>query len=80
MATHSSILAWESHGQGSLAGYSPWGYQELDTTELLTDTYSVEEVHPIPQAPQPHWPIAGVCLDKVVPSLSPAWQEPAASE
>ena len=23
MATHSSILAWESHGQSSLAGYSP---------------------------------------------------------
>ena len=24
MATHSSILAWEFHGQRSLAGYSPW--------------------------------------------------------
>ena len=24
MATHSSILAGESHGQRSLAGYSPW--------------------------------------------------------
>ena len=23
MATHSSILAWESHGQRSLAGYHP---------------------------------------------------------
>ena len=23
IATHSSILAWESHGQRSLAGYSP---------------------------------------------------------
>ena len=23
-ATHSSILAWEIHGQRSLAGYSPW--------------------------------------------------------
>ena len=23
--THSSILAWESHAQRSLAGYSPWG-------------------------------------------------------
>ena len=23
MATHSSILAWESHGQRSLAGYNP---------------------------------------------------------
>ena len=24
MATHSSILAGKSHGQKSLAGYSPW--------------------------------------------------------
>ena len=36
MATHSSILAWESHGQRSLAGYSPWGPKELDTTERLS--------------------------------------------
>ena len=46
-ATHSSILAWrmpwpeeatvfwpgEFHGQRSLAGYSPWGWKESDTTE-----------------------------------------------
>ena len=32
MATHSSILPGESHGQGSLVGYSPWGHRELDTT------------------------------------------------
>ena len=25
MATHSSILPGESHGQRSLAGYGPWG-------------------------------------------------------
>ena len=33
MATHSSTPAWESHGQRSLVGYSPWGCKELDTTE-----------------------------------------------
>ena len=33
MATHSSIFAWTIHGQKSLAGYSPWGSKELDTTE-----------------------------------------------
>ena len=27
MAIHSSILAWEIHGQRSLAGYSPWGHK-----------------------------------------------------
>ena len=26
-----SILAWETHGQRSLAGYSPWGCKESDT-------------------------------------------------
>ena len=25
IATHSSILAWEIHGQRSLMSYSPWG-------------------------------------------------------
>ena len=33
MATHCSVLAGKSHGQKSLAGYSPWGRKELDTTE-----------------------------------------------
>ena len=28
----------ESHGQRSLAGYSPWGRKELDMTEQLTHT------------------------------------------
>ena len=31
--THSSILSGKSHGQRSLAGYSPWGRKESDTTE-----------------------------------------------
>ena len=29
MATHSSILPGESHGQRSLEGYSPWGLQRV---------------------------------------------------
>ena len=33
MPTHPSILAWKSHGQRSLAGYSPWGRKVSDTTE-----------------------------------------------
>ena len=28
MATSSSILAWNSRGQRSLVGYSPWGCKE----------------------------------------------------
>ena len=34
VATHSST--GESHGQRSLAGYSPWGCKESNTTELLS--------------------------------------------
>ena len=33
MATHSNICAGKFHGQRSLAGYSPWGLNELDTAE-----------------------------------------------
>ena len=33
MATYSSILPGKSHGQRSLAGYSPWGLQDLDMTK-----------------------------------------------
>ena len=32
-ATHSSILAWKSHGQRCLTGYSPWGHREADMTQ-----------------------------------------------
>ena len=34
MATHSSILAGDSHGQRSLGGYSPWGCKDSDKTEV----------------------------------------------
>ena len=30
------FLPGESHGQRSLAGYSPWGHKESDTTEQLS--------------------------------------------
>ena len=33
MATHSSVLAGESQGRGSLVGFCLWGYTESDTTE-----------------------------------------------
>ena len=33
------FLPGESHGQRSLVGYSPWGYEESDTTEH-TQTYT----------------------------------------
>ena len=41
VATHSSILTGEFRGQKSLAGYSPWGHKESDTTEWLTLSLSI---------------------------------------
>ena len=46
MATRSSILAGESHGQRKLVSYSPWGHKESDLTEQLTHTHTNTE-HPI---------------------------------
>ena len=43
MATHSSILAWRIPGtERSLAGYSPWGCKESNTTEKLTLSLSTQ--------------------------------------
>ena len=39
MATHSSFLPREFHGQRNLVGYSPWGHKESDTTEYLRLTF-----------------------------------------
>ena len=35
------FLLGESHGQRSLAGYSPWGHEELDATEATQNTHAV---------------------------------------
>ena len=35
MATHCSYSCLKSHGQRRLAGYSPWGCKERDTTENI---------------------------------------------
>ena len=41
MATCSSVAAWKLHEQRSLAGYSPWGRKEWDTTERLSTEHRV---------------------------------------
>ena len=38
------FLPGEFHGQRSLAGCSPWGHKELDTTEQLTPAHFSENV------------------------------------
>ena len=42
MATHSGILAWKIPWQRSLAGYSPKGHKELNTTERLSTHMQVK--------------------------------------
>ena len=53
-ATHSSFLPGDSHGQRSLAGYSPEGHKESDRTEgtqhiptweirSITDDFSTDD-------------------------------------
>ena len=40
------FLLGEPHGQRNLAGYSPWGYKELDTIEQLsTHTHTHTHTH-----------------------------------
>ena len=39
MATHSSILPGEFHGQKSLVGYSPWGHKESDAANAFASYF-----------------------------------------
>ena len=41
MVINFSIFAVESYGQRSLAGYSPWGHKESNTTEQLTLSFFI---------------------------------------
>ena len=37
------VLPRKSHGQRSLVGYRPWGLKELDMTEQLSLTHSLQD-------------------------------------
>ena len=39
------FLPGESHGQRSLAGYSPWGHKELEMTKQLIHTHTHTHTH-----------------------------------
>ena len=41
------FLPGESHGQGSLAGYSPWGRKESDMTWRLNSNTNMSSVSPL---------------------------------
>ena len=57
IATHSSILAWKSHEQRSLVGYTPRGSKESDTTERL-HFLAHTHVHWVSAAIQPSHPLS----------------------
>ena len=48
MATHSSILAWKSHGQKSLLDYNPKDHKQLATTKNKHCFYHFNEVFQSP--------------------------------
>ena len=48
MATHSSILPGEFHGQRSQAGYSLWSRKELDMTEQISTHMHSWVLQPLP--------------------------------
>ena len=49
------FLPGESHGQRSLAGYSPWGHKESDMTEQLPLTTSFMCIKTVPRWKKPYF-------------------------
>ena len=48
ISTHSRILAWDCHGQNCLAGCSPRGCRELGATELWSTKHFSSHSSPLP--------------------------------
>ena len=56
------FLPGESHGQRSLAGHSPWGCKEVDTTNTFTLRSSGRQCFSL--AEPRHFSLAGLLLSK----------------
>ena len=56
-----AFLPGESHGQRTLAGYSPWGCQESNMTERPTHTWSFSTWHPRPWGHSPGLLVQSLC-------------------
>ena len=61
------FLPEKFHGQRSLAGYSPWGHKESDTTERLSR-----------HVPATVRLAERLCVEVPVPTFTPATEHPAA--
>ena len=64
MATTPVFLPGEFHGQKSLAGYSPWGRKESDTTEMTEHTHQTLDPAPPHCTVGPEAPLTflGLCF------------------
>ena len=63
------FLPGESHGQGSLAGCSPWGHKEADRTEATEQASSMclrPSVSPTPVCPDGAGGVLCLCVSKLV--------------
>ena len=56
------------HGQRSLAGFSPWGFEESDTTEQLKQMYTVHTQKLLSSVAQP-CPTLGNSMNHSTPGL-----------
>ena len=76
MATHFSILAWRSHEQRSLVGYSPWGHKDSDMTEATKQTCTRGNPHTYtPHSLTPELgPAEPTSTDQGVQGRLPTWQ------
>ena len=71
LASHSSILAWKSHGQRSLAGYSPWGHKASDKTKQLSVHRGPCQTETASGPPSPDLPWARLSHSSFSSSLRP---------
>ena len=69
MATHSSILAWESPWTGNLEGYSPGGLKESDRTERLHFHFHALEKETATHSSVLAWRIPGTGEPDGLPSM-----------
>ena len=59
MTTHSSILAWKSHGQSSLMGYNTWGHKKVGHPwSYLAGKSEIKVSTGLVPPPLPHRPLS----------------------
>ena len=75
MAPTPVFLPGESHGQRSLAGYSPWGHKESDTTEATgtTTEWSLGRTKPSALSKECFPGTCGICRLHLIQVIKILW-------